>query len=177
MKKISKQLFVVILATILLPTLSYATVTTLWRATNTTYVSSEHGDEYFADTYYGVASVRGADRTVNYDNRNIWYKWTEIIYDVQGDRSSARAYAGNKYNTNQVVEKITVKDKWNNGPKTRALYDYSSSIADGNTPMYLISDENLIDNDYEIRGGGELKDGEIIREGKVLEQGIDLLQR
>lgn len=166
-----------VLVTILLPTLSYAAVTTLWSATNTTYVSSEHGDGYFADTYYGVASVRGADRTVNYDNRNIWYRWTEITYDVQGDRSSTRAYSGDKYNTNQVVKNITVKDKWNNGPKTRALYNFSSSIADGNTPMYLTSYTGLIDNDYEIIGGGELKDGEIIREGRVLEQGIDLLQR
>ena len=41
---------------------SYAKVTTLWRVTSTTYVTSEHADDYLADTYYGTASVRGADR-------------------------------------------------------------------------------------------------------------------
>lgn len=100
----------------------------LWQGAPNCYVATEHGDSYLADTYYGTASVRGADRGVNADGRVVWYKWTQIAYDVQGNVYKKRAESYHKDNTYTVVEKITVKDKWNNGPKTLAKWNYDDEI-------------------------------------------------
>ncbi|MET3617894.1 hypothetical protein ABID14_001529 [Peptoniphilus olsenii] len=79
---------------------AFASVNTLWRASDYTFVKSEHGDNFLADTYIGTASVRGRDRGVSSDGRNIYYTWTRITYDVQGDIQSATAESGGKYNSN-----------------------------------------------------------------------------
>ena len=42
----------------------YARVDTLFWHSDGTYVTSEHGDHYLADTYYGEVSVRGTDRNI-----------------------------------------------------------------------------------------------------------------
>ena len=138
--------------------MAYASVATLWRATNTTYVTSEHDDNFWADTYYGEASVRGADRGLNSDNRNVYYKWTKITYDVQGEIYSKTAYSNGKYDTNQVIERITVKDKQNIGPKTKAYYNYAAGIVDGSVGSFPGNEEVFY-------SGGLFVDGEAIEEG------------
>ena len=100
----------------------------LWQGAPNCYIATEHGDSFFADTYYGTVSVRGADRGVNADGRVVWYKWTQITYDVQGEIYRQRAESHHKDNTYTVVKKITVKDKWNNGPKTRVFWNYGEEI-------------------------------------------------
>lgn len=100
----------------------------LWQGAPNCYVATEHGDGFFAKTYYGTVSVRGADRGVNADGRVVWYTWTQITYDVQGDIYRERAESHHKDNTYTVVKKITVEDKFNNGPKTRAFWNYGDEI-------------------------------------------------
>lgn len=100
----------------------------LWQGAPNCYIATEHGDGFFADTYYGTVSVRGADRGVNADGRVVWYKWTQITYDVQGEIYRKRAESHHKDNTYTVVKKITVKDKWNIGPKTRVFWNYEEEI-------------------------------------------------
>lgn len=90
-------------------------------------MTSEHGDNYFADTYYGTASVRGADR-VKINHMIYYYNWTRIVYNVQGDIYSTTAPSYGKDNPNQVIRTITVKDKWNFGSKTTATAEASKKL-------------------------------------------------
>lgn len=136
MKRITQKLLLALMLTLSLTTTAYAAVTTLWSASSTTYVKSEHGDSYFSDTYNGTASVRGKDRGSK-DGRSIYYKWTKITYDVQGSLSAATATSGGKNDSKQIIRKVTAKDKWNTGPKTKALYNYAYGIDGGNTARSL----------------------------------------
>lgn len=116
----------------------------LWQGAPNCYVATEHADNFLADTYYGTASVRGADRGVNADGRVVWYKWTQIAYDVQGNVYKKRAESYRKDNTYTVVEKLTVKDKWNNGPKTLAKWNYGDEIVSEDN-AHNISDNTEIE--------------------------------
>ncbi|MFM1564728.1 hypothetical protein [Helcococcus ovis] len=151
---------------------SFASVMTLWQATSTTYVKSEHPDHFFADTYYGTASVRGADRVK--ENHVIYcYNWTKITYDVQGDKYSTTANSYGKDNTNQVVREITVKDKWNYGTKTGVYYDYSESTLGS----YFSFRSALSDDKNEIIRSGQLIDNKsIIENVEILNEGKDILK-
>lgn len=130
-KKLRKMLSISMLTMLMMlsvKTTVFAGLEYLWQVSDATYVSTEHADGYFAYTYYGTASVRGTDR--GYDNKTgygVYYVWTKITYNVQGNYSSATAYSGGKNDSSQVVEKITVEDEWNNGPKTIAYYDYDTA--------------------------------------------------
>ncbi len=129
MKKISKIVVSMLLFTLLTINISAGWVT-LFEYTPNTRVWYYHGDGLLADQYDGYARVRGADwRKVG----NIWnyYTWTRITFDVQGDISSATAYSGGQSNTTAVQRTVTAKDKWNFGPKTKALYNYGMSQVTG----------------------------------------------
>lgn len=169
-----KKHFIALLFTLIIifGGVSYAKVTTLWRATSTTYVTSEHGDDYFADTYYGTASVRGADR-VKINHMVYYYEWTRIVYDVQGDIYSTTAHSYGKDNTNQVIRTITVKDKWNFGPKTR-VYAEASKKPIGS--YFNSNGNNIMFNEIESLDFIELRDGQrVIEEVEILNEGIDKL--
>lgn len=178
MKRFIKMGILGVVISLVLSTQSFAAIQTLWRATSTTYVTTEHGDGYFADKYYGTASVRGADRVI-IQGRNRYFIWTRITYDVQGDIYSVTAYSGSKNNTKQVVKHITVPDKWNLGKKTRAYYNYATGIVDGSTPGYptnksSIRYENKNNEDDILYGGGILNEGDVIVEDCiVLKEGVD----
>ncbi|MFM1538402.1 hypothetical protein [Helcococcus bovis] len=150
----------------------------LWKATSTTYVKSEHPDGYFSDTYYGTASVRGADR-VKRNNMIYYYDWTQITYDVQGDIYKTRADSYGKNNPNQIIREITVKDKWNLGPKTKVYYNYSEKTLGSYYNSYNINRDINVnahsDSEQNIKGG-LLMEGEIIIEDvEILEEGVDKL--
>ncbi len=132
MRKISKVLLLAFIFSIAFTAITFAKVTTLWRISDETYITSEHGDEWWADTYYGVVSVRGTDRFWQ-DGKNRYVVWARLTYDVQGKKSSITAYSKGKNNPEIVVKKITVKDKWNFGTKTKAMYSVRAAVADGNT--------------------------------------------
>ena len=51
MKRFIKMGILGVVISLVLSTQSFAAVKTLWRATATTYVNTEHGDGYFADKY------------------------------------------------------------------------------------------------------------------------------
>lgn len=178
MKRFIKMGILGVVISLVLSTQSFAAVQTLWRATSTTYVTTEHGDGFFADKYYGTASVRGADRVI-IQGRNRYFIWTRITYDVQGTIYSVTAHSGSKNNTKQVVKHITVPDKWNFGPKTRAFYNYATGIVDGSTPgtrskRASIRYENKNSEEDILYGGGVLNEGDVIVEDcRVLEEGVD----
>lgn len=177
MKRFIKMGILGVVTSLVLSTQSFAAVQTLWRATNTTYVTSEHGDGYFAYKYYGTASVRGADRVIM-GGRNRYFKWTRITYDVQGKRSSATASSGTKDNTKQIINHVWAKDLWNDGPKTRAYYNYDTGIVDGSSPGYPTKKANNKPQDNKsddsLTGGGILNEGDVIVEDCiVLEEGVD----
>lgn len=131
-KKILFSVMIVMVFSILTTSSIFAGTTYLWKHSADTYVSSYHPDNYFADSYKGVASVKGTDRTLNSDGRNAYFKWVKISYDVQGEISERIAYSQGKNSSKVVKETITVKDKWNAGPKTRAYYSYGLGLVDGN---------------------------------------------
>lgn len=166
-----KKHFIALLFTFILifGGVSYAKVTTLWRVTSTTYVTSEHADDYLADTYYGTASVRGADR-VKKNNMIYYYNWTRIVYDVQGEIYSTTAPSYGKDHPNQVIRTITVKDKWNDGPKTIAYAEASKSTlgsyfnSDGVSRM--LNESESIDFVELLDGQTVIEDVEILNEGK-----------
>lgn len=163
MKKNYTVFLLVLILMLSLTTTAFGSIKTLWKVTSNTYVSSEHGDNFFADTYYGIAAVRGTDRSLNSSYRNVYYKWTKITYDVQGDIYSTTAYSANKNDSTKVVENITVKDKWNFGPQTKVYYNYAAIIADGNTGRSINSTEV-------IYGGGLLEEGVILQERVAVEE-------
>lgn len=75
--------------------------------------------------------VRGTDR--GYDKQfgyGVYYIWTKITYDVQGDKSYVIAYSGGKNDSTVVKRNITVKDKWNFGDTTKVYYDYDTRYVD-----------------------------------------------
>lgn len=155
----------------------YAKVQTLWKATNTTYVKSEHPDNFFADDYYGTASVRGADR-VNRNGKLFYYNWTQITYDVQGEITRGRANRDLNNDKRQVIKSIHVKDKWNFGKKTRAYYNFDEGMIPLNAYTNYSIEKNVIPNSYTEQNikGGELLDGVTkIEDGIVLEEGKDIL--
>lgn len=73
------------------------------------------------------------------------------------DQESKTARSGGKYDTNQVIERLTVKDKWNFGPKTQAYYNFGYAYVDGVTQSM----------DDEMEYGGKLEEGQIIEQGVV----------
>lgn len=99
-----------------------------------------------------------------------YYNWTRIVYDVQGDIYSTTAPSYGKYHPNQVIRTITVKDKWNNGPKTRAYAEASKSTlgsyfnSDGDSMM--LNESEKIDSIKLIDGQSIIEDVEILNEGK-----------
>lgn len=95
----------------------------LWRHSASTFVSSYHGDDFWADTYVGTASVKGADRIRGGDGI-YGFSWTEFTYDVQGDITNGRAYSWGINDTTPRSVSKEVPDKWNDGTKTRVYYDY-----------------------------------------------------
>lgn len=102
-----------------------------------------------------------------------FYNWTKIVYDVQGEIYSTTTPSYGKDHPNQVIRTITVKDKWNNGPKTKAYAKASKSTlgsyfnSDGGSRM-LNESENI---DFI-----ELLDGRtVIEDAKILNEGKDIL--
>lgn len=110
-KKILFSVMIITVFSILTTSSIFAGTTYLWKHSADTYVSSYHPDNFLADTYKGVASVKGTDRTLNSDSRNVYFKWVKISYDVQGDIYEKIAYSQGKNRSNVVKETITVKDK------------------------------------------------------------------
>lgn len=91
--------------TLSMSSVSFAKFQYLWKGGSGTWVSTEHGDSYWADTYYGEASIKGTDR--GYSNRGelICYTWTKITYDVQGDLSYKIAYSPGQNSSRRVSKK------------------------------------------------------------------------
>ncbi|MCM3741607.1 hypothetical protein M3210_15240 [Oceanobacillus luteolus] len=100
-----------------------ASTTTLWRHSSNTYVTSYHPDNYFSDYYKGTASVIGTDR-ISQGNHTYSFAWTRITYDVQGDVSSKTANSRSSTDNVRRSTILEVYDKWNNGSKTKAYYNY-----------------------------------------------------
>lgn len=133
---------------------SFAEVITLWSISDDTYVTSEHGDEYFADTYYGEVSIRGADRYIDEDDGKTRYvKWVKIIYNVQGDIYTKTVYSFGKHDQKTRKAYITVKDKWNFGPKTIVGYDFASGVAYNKHHNGEVNDSLYYDDDEKITSG------------------------
>lgn len=88
-------------------------------------MTTTHADNYWADQYTGVASVRGRDR--RYDPKFGMYSfaWTRITYNVQGSYTSVTAYSRGNYDRTKRVKRVTVRDRWNFEPKTKAYYNFS----------------------------------------------------
>lgn len=131
MKKFLKFCLLTLMITLSMSSVSFAGFQYLWWVSSGTYVSTYHADNYWADTYYGTASVRGTDRTYDYKKGyKSYYVWTKITYDVQGDIYYAKAYSRGKKDSVARVDKVTAYDKWNDGEKTRALYNYQTAFVD-----------------------------------------------
>ena len=106
----------------------FAKTSYLVKISNKTYVSSYHPDDFFADQYYGTVSVLGTDRF--YEARHLSYPtYTKITYDVQGKITSCEVKSTGKNDTKVRTDKITVKDKWNLGSKTKVYGNYGYRFA------------------------------------------------
>ena len=148
MNKIFKVMTIACAISVLSTSVSYAKVTRLWTGSDASYVESEHGDSFWADTYYGTVSVRGSDRVIN-KGRYCYFSEVRLTYNVQGKISSVSVRPISKNSNKQVVKHITVKDKWNTGPKTTAKYSVSYAVADGSTV-------NSIENDVDTFISGNI---------------------
>lgn len=153
---------------ILLISGSTSNAETLWKATNYTYVKSYHPSEWYADKYYGEASVKGSDRTRT-TNAYYYYLWTRISYDVQGNIRRAYAYSQGPNSNFQAKTNIVAKDLWNLSPvKTKAYYAYDRRPIPMNITPYSsmsIQSNSKVLND-EIHSG-ELIEGQVIDENDI----------
>lgn len=116
-----------------------AKVSTLFKLTSNTYATSEHGDSYFADTYYGKVSVRGADRFYT-GSYTAYPTYSQITYDVQGDKTVKKVSSKSKSDTTARKGSVTVKDKWNIGSKTKVYGKYGSGFVSNDAPYSLETD-------------------------------------
>jgi hypothetical protein len=98
--------------------------------------------------YYGTVSARGSDRVIH-NGRYCYYSEVRLTYNVQGKEYKVSVRPISKNSSKQVVRHITVKDKWNNGPKTTAKYSVSYAVADGSTV-------NSIENDVDTFISGNI---------------------
>lgn len=124
MKKTKKR-FAILFSLFMLITMIVpidAAVTRLWTGTTNSWVSSEHGDNYFADKYIGRVSVRGSERFEG----SKFIQWTRVTYDVQGDLSSRTISSMNPSDSVTRQASIEVSDKWNLGAKTVVRYKYGA---------------------------------------------------
>lgn len=99
----------------------------LFRLSPYTYAKTTHGDFYLAYLYHGEISVRGKDRIRVVGDTDRWVRWVSITYDVQGNITEAHVYSGNQNNPNQIIKKVTVRDRWDSGPVTKFSYNYGTS--------------------------------------------------
>lgn len=137
----------------------YARVDTLFWHSDGTYVTSEHGDYFLADTYYGEVSVRGTDRTICEDDRECYFEWLRIRYNVQGEISEVTTYSYGQNDAAKRIERIKVKDKWNNKAKTTVHYNYKTTPLRGNN-VHSVGDS--------IYGGGIFRDDKMIKTWKIV---------
>ncbi len=122
-KTLTKLIVLSILSLMIFTTSVSAATTTLFRHSASTYVTSYHPDDYFSDYYKGIASVRGADRTVS-GSATYSFAWTRITYDVQGSVSSETAYSSSSTDSTTRKKTLEVYDQWDTGSETRAYYNY-----------------------------------------------------
>lgn len=130
----------------------YAKVTVLFWHSDGTYATSEHPDFYLADTYYGEVSVRGTDRDICDNDRECYYEWVRIRYDVQGNKSEVTTYSYSQDDPAKRIERIVVKDEWNDKEKTTVHYNYRLTPLRGNN-VHSVGDS--------IYGGGVLRNNKI----------------
>ena len=99
----------------------------------------------------------------------MYYLWTRITYDVQGEETSATAYSLGPYSSKQVISTVMAYDKWNLGPKTRALYNFQlAKVHKGaGGPIFQRSSNNL----SEFVFGGLLEKNTDPQYGKIIVRG------
>lgn len=71
----------------------FAKTETLLYLTPNTYITNEHGDSYFSDTYTGFLSINGSEKIDGTMNTPYW---VSITYNVQGDYTKRKLYAKGK---------------------------------------------------------------------------------
>lgn len=129
-KKIAKLLLLITVTTLCMGGIASAKVTVLdWWSSNT-YVTSEHGDSYWADTYTGTVSIKGTDRKYN-GSRYLYPVFSRITYNVQGDITKKQVNSRGGDDNVRKIATVIVKDKWNFGAKTKALANISGAIYNG----------------------------------------------
>lgn len=132
-----------------------AKVSDLARVSKDTYVTSEHGDNYFADTYYGTVSVKGKDRFFN-GTYTAYPTFSRITYDVQGTTYQKQVNSTGKTDATVRTGKITVKDKWNIGSKTKVYGNigagfYSNAMPSRTKKSCILKHANLIKSHFFIK--------------------------
>lgn len=108
----------------------------LARVGDETYVKSEHADDFFADTYDGTVSVKGTDWFYN-GSYTAYPTYSKITYDVQGTKYVKQVNSTGKTDSNTKTGTITVKDKWNFGPKTQMYGDIGQGFASNTSPYHI----------------------------------------
>lgn len=98
---------------------------TLWTHSPYTKVYYYHQDGLH-DEYVGYASVRGVDR-VKTNGEWHYFAWTRITFNMQGEYSATTSYSHGSEDHETRVSKVIAYDKWNDGSKTIALYNYSTN--------------------------------------------------
>ncbi|MFQ9510027.1 MAG: hypothetical protein ACLRZ7_03695 [Lachnospiraceae bacterium] len=138
-KRLIAKLMVVSVLTLSMAEVVSAKVTDLARWTSSTYVTSEHDDFYFADTYIGTVSVKGTDR--HYNGRYTEYPASSrITYNVQGDITRGEIFSEGSGDSLVRKKTITVRDKWNFGPVTTVVGSIGGQFF-SNVGPYVLNEE------------------------------------
>lgn len=111
------------LLSLLIPSGTAAATVYVYQLTQYTYATSTHPDNYTADSYTGLVSVRGADRLI-VGNKVCYPTYSQITYNVQGTPYQKTVYSQGKSDYQVRTATIVVKDYWNIGPKTQVYGGY-----------------------------------------------------
>lgn len=139
MRNSKKMFLLIVLALFILNTVPLlAKVQRLLNLSANTWVENHHGDRYLDDTYIGKLSINGSESY--YEGSDKYFPiWVSITYDVQGDISKRVLHAKG---SETIKDSIVVKDKWNNGPKTRVFYNYDGVKVDNSIDFNSVSEDN-----------------------------------
>lgn len=110
-----------------------AKVSELARVGQNTFVTSDHADNFLADTYYGFVSVKGTEWFYN-GSYTAYPSFSRITYDVQGTKYQKQVNSTGKTDSTVRTGNITVKDKWNFGSKTKVYANIGAGFASNAMP-------------------------------------------
>lgn len=137
MKKMKKYVFALMAFTIFGFSTFIINAAMLMQYTPNTYVNNIH-EGFWSDTYQGVTAIKGSD----WISSGGFFKYptfSRITYNVQGSITVGEIKSQGPNDAVARKKTTTVKDKWNDGPKTTAKWNIGLVTRDTDLRPYSVN--------------------------------------